>query len=298
MVVRSVAAATYAWYLVAISAMGREGPLLPSVAPPQHVQFGNLTVFRSGTFEEGNFFGFYLVLSVAVAEMVARRRAALFLSATVFTTLSTISIASLAIFWSVVIWQRARTKRLPRRVALLLAGALLLSIIAAATLASPYGRTVIIGKMLSDEPGSRLDRLDMAVAGIRMFIDNPVFGVGLAQYGFQYPAYRLTDIFDQFRSGRVIPNNVYIELLAEQGVVGFALFSIFLLKIWRRSHGPLRAGLVAMGLNFLAFPSFSVLFIWAFLALVVGHARQISTSIETRMSAVTGSQPESVVTTT
>lgn len=93
-------------------------------------------------------------------------------------------------------------------------------------------------------------------AGMATFADHPLLGVGLGNSGFfiesNLPgyAYRLTEIKD-LRSGAFAglpnPKNLWVRLLAETGVVGFAAFlswwvmtGVTAVVLWRRSRGLLR----------------------------------------------------------
>ena len=73
---------------------------------------------------------------------------------------------------------------------------------------------------------------------------------------------------------KLIPNNVYIELLSELGVLGLTLFASFLVALYRRAKAPgltpLRLTLIATLFAFNAFPTYSVMFLWAFFGLILG----------------------------
>jgi O-antigen ligase len=228
---------------------------------------------------EGNYFGLFLVCSTAVAVYARRWPAALVLSATTVITFSTANLLGLGILWLGVAWSATASRRdgrgrLAGQLTLVAAGVTALLLLGA----TGYAAEVLIGKLATADPGSKLDRIDQALAGILMFADHPLTGVGLGQYGFHYKAYQLTDFFRGGESVKPIPNNVYVEVLAETGVAGAALFGLFLVGLLRRARGrevaPLRWGMLAMLLVFNAFPSYTPLFIWAFWALLVAAARR------------------------
>jgi O-antigen ligase len=79
---------------------------------------------------------------------------------------------------------------------------------------------------------------------------------------------------------KLIPNNVYIELLSELGLVATAVFLLFMAMLFRRTRGaelaPLRWGLLALLLVWNAFPTYTLISIWAFFALIVGASARIS----------------------
>jgi O-antigen ligase len=123
---------------------------------------------------------------------------------------------------------------------------------------------------------SRLERVQLALTGLRMFWNHPLAGVGISQYGYYYDMYEALNFggLNIFHVDKLIANNVYVELLAELGVIGFTIFLAFLVTIWRNLYGqralPLRLGFLAMLLVWNAFPSYSVMFLWAFWGVIVG----------------------------
>jgi O-antigen ligase len=275
----ALAGAGYAWLLFVLSVIGAPPLLLPGMSAVQYIALGEHSYIRSGPMVEGNYFGLFLVCSTAVAVYARRWPAALVLSATTVITFSTANLLGLGILWLGVAWSATASRRdgrgrLAGQLTLVAAGVTALLLLGA----TGYAAEVLIGKLATADPGSKLDRIDQALAGILMFADHPLTGVGLGQYGFHYKAYQLTDFFRGGESVKPIPNNVYVEVLAETGVAGAALFGLFLVGLLRRARGrevaPLRWGMLAMLLVFNAFPSYTPLFIWAFWALLVAAARR------------------------
>lgn len=72
------------------------------------------------------------------------------------------------------------------------------------------------------------ERVAHWVAGIHMFLDHPLLGIGIGNYQYAYPTYHL-GIF-------VIPlghaHNYYINIAAEAGLLGLSTFSLLLLAIF------------------------------------------------------------------
>ena len=271
----AIAAAIYGWLLFLSSVLAFPAPLLPGMISPQIINIAGRELFRGGTFEEGNYFAMYLVTSLAVSLWMGWRWTALLMTATVFITFSTANVVALALFgciYSIGIGARNKDPR-----GKFYAAAFFLALAAAVTavlVATGYVSEFFIAKLSTEEFGSKLDRLDLAVAGLRMSVEHPLMGVGLSHYGYNYRPYQLTDFFDRFRPVKPIANNPWIELLAETGVVGLALIVTFARRIWTKASGPeglaFRAGLAGIGLGLFTFPSITVLFIWAFCGLVVG----------------------------
>lgn len=77
-------------------------------------------------------------------------------------------------------------------------------------------------------------------AAVRMWVDNPIFGVGIGQYTQQLPFYG-KDLLPSYRLG-LGAHNMYIQVLAETGIIGLILFITFLGKalyaLWRAANDP------------------------------------------------------------
>jgi O-antigen ligase len=280
-------AAAYAWYLILSSLTGLEPFLLPGITEPQRITFGDLVLMRAGPFAEGNYFGLYLVLSTAVALYAGRRGLALILSATALTTFSTVNVLGLVILWTLVLVRPAhRNVRISRKVLYGVVALLVIAAVGAALVATGYLQNVVLGKLSGQDVGSRLERLNQALTGLQMFWAHPIAGVGLSQYGYYYDRYQFVSValpIDPVLA-KHIANNVYIELLAELGVVGLLLFVAFLIQIWRQTKAarlrPLRYGLVSLLLALNAFPTVSVMFLWAFFGFIVGVSSRHAGAVE------------------
>jgi O-antigen ligase len=268
-------AAVYGWILTLSSALQLPAPLLPGMERPQVIDIAGLQIFRGGTFEEGNYFALYLLTSLAIALWQRWRRTAWLLSATVFITFSTANVAGLALLLAIhMLGQRAGTRDIRTwvRTAGALAGGVLL--ITAILFATGYLETFFIAKLTGAQFGSKLDRLDTTVAGLRMAADHPFTGVGLSHYGYNYRPYQLTDLFDATRPVKPIANNPWVELLAETGLIGVTLFFVFAARVWATVRtpalAPLRAGLASIALGLLTFPSITMTFLWAYCGVLIG----------------------------
>ncbi len=84
---------------------------------------------------------------------------------------------------------------------------------------------------------STAERLAHWIAGINMFLDHPIFGVGIGNYPVIYPKYFIT-IF-------VLPlghaHNYYINIAAEAGIIGLTGFMLFLVAVFVAGGHTLRA---------------------------------------------------------
>lgn len=143
----------------------------------------------------------------------------------------------------------------------------------------------IVNKLANKEinPGSfsRYDRLASVKSALNMFVDNPVFGVGIQGYAFA-----LKDYADPFIKlfydwdYRRIANNVYAEILAEQGVIGLAAMVALLTRIaWPiiadfRDRAILFVAVMSILLSWMAFPTYTVSYHWVGLAVLVRMSMQ------------------------
>jgi hypothetical protein len=69
-----------------------------------------------------------------------------------------------------------------------------------------------------------------------------------------------------------IPNNIYVEILSECGSLALIAFLTFLFLVYKYGSQKsylLGAGLIASFIYFFAFPTFTMLFIWVFLGIVL-----------------------------
>jgi O-antigen ligase len=99
---------------------------------------------------------------------------------------------------------------------------------------------VLAGSFVVDDSttGDGASRSDIWRATLKMFVANPVLGVGLGGYWVGITAYHDA-------SGRMVPqeaHNDYLELLSSGGVMGFAIGVWFVVAVIRRVRRNLFAG--------------------------------------------------------
>jgi hypothetical protein len=131
-----------------------------------------------------------------------------------------------------------------------------------------------------------VSRRELWEAAVRMFAERPLLGVGPDNFRHLYGAYLGRSVWDE----RIHSNNLYLELLADLGVMGFlafgAVLSVAISALMRSLHAPtpgaaalrvlvvgLAASLLAFLLHgfldyFLEFTSIYVLF-WMLIGLLV-----------------------------
>lgn len=87
-------------------------------------------------------------------------------------------------------------------------------------------------------------RIALAMVGVRMAADHPVFGVGLGEFRHQSTEYISQDLIEQFPPAAVGENahNQFVQILGELGVVGLLVFVWYWSSVLRPAIGSLRAG--------------------------------------------------------
>ena len=91
-----------------------------------------------------------------------------------------------------------------------------------------------------EEEGSLRGRLSEAKAAMMMFSENPVLGVGYHNYKTHYRRYSEQLGLDSRREERAA-HSLYLEIAAEQGVVGLAVFGAILLYAFAGMFGARQA---------------------------------------------------------
>lgn len=192
-------------------------------------------------------FWFYLYMNVTVRASAAKRIPYLaiisLLVAGVFETVSRTGFVALVIGVVLVIILGSRFAG-RRAIATRL---VVLSVLVAVAFSIPSGywnilsstQQAFIGNLQGTDPsGTFYLRLTYWTAAIRMWRDAPVVGQGIGQFRFLYGDYR-----DASHGYRVAPaHNAFVSLLAETGLVGLALYVLWLVSVfrslWRVALGP------------------------------------------------------------
>ena len=275
-------AAIYAWYLFISSALNI--PYLKLFGMDENPQT-LMGIVRTGTFKEGNFFGLFLLLSGTIALLLKKNRTAIFLLLSILTTFSTISIVSALLFlffyFKSVIFRKKVLK-----IILLIFPFILIATFAFSK--TEFYQKYVYAKIftpvstLTQSNMSKVDRYLTGHIAYKAGLNNPVLGVGPYNYGLHYDQYNNINKIVKNHSDwsreyfkrnnlRAIPNNVYMEVWAEYGMIGFLFFIMFLaITLWnsiKLKNTILTGGLLAMYLSLNAFPSFIMLFLWVYLAI-------------------------------
>ena len=95
----------------------------------------------------------------------------------------------------------------------------------------------LFGEQREADSALRGRRGEMAV-GMLMFLEHPLLGVGLQNYPVQFQKYSLEEGIDSRKESRT-PHNLYLEIAAENGLLGLVAFGLLLGGLF---HGLKNAG--------------------------------------------------------
>ena len=84
---------------------------------------------------------------------------------------------------------------------------------------------------------STAERLAHWIAGIHMFLDHPILGVGIGNYPDAYPHYYITIFVNSLGHA----HNYYINIAAETGIIGLTVFLCFLIAMFFAAGSALKA---------------------------------------------------------
>lgn len=236
---------------------------------------------RAGVFVEGNHAGSYYLLSFFMMWFAQQQgyrfgfSGMIYAFAGVLLSQSTTSIVLLVLlvtfaFLTILRSSLKHTLRMRNIVVFIFATSVLISF---------FGNEVetkLLGEDINYSSFSRYDRLASISSGINMFLDYPIFGMGIQSYAFALPMYvdPFIDSFFDWNSRR-IANNIYVEWLAEQGIIGFFVMSFVIYRVCQPifrcvlQRPVLSAGAASILLSWLAFPTYTVSFHWISLAILV-----------------------------
>ena len=93
---------------------------------------------------------------------------------------------------------------------------------------SKLGLVAISFASPSAQDYSTAERLAHWIAGINMFLDHPLTGVGIGNYGVAYAPYHVTIFVNSLDHA----HNYYINISAETGIIGLTTFLLLLLAIF------------------------------------------------------------------
>lgn len=268
-------ASIYAWYLFASGVLKIPPILLPGMdSSPQRIIISIGEIVRCGTFKEGNIMGLFLLSISAIAFQFEKKKLGYFYLCTILTTFSSIAIV-LAVFF--VLIYNVKIVFIKKKLIPILVITILIATTIGSILNNENFKTLIVSKFTNNDNKitnvgsySRLDRLNSAFTGINMFSSNPFFGVGISNYSQHYDHFLYDSRFKALNA-KTIPNNIYVEISCESGIAAILFLILFIISLYTKSgkkYSTLRLGLTVILLYFVAFPTFTVLFLWVFYGLL------------------------------
>ena len=276
-------AVAYAVALNLVLAAGLPAAVLLRWDEVQYMSVAGVQLARTGPFEEGNYFGWYLLASTVIAAWAALRWPdrlfRLALPALLLGVVITASPAALLGVLAVLFFAAMDRRVSPWARGAAVTGAAAVAVFLAAT---GLFRTLVLDKFsllffggVTDVTNvSLVQRLNETYHAWLMFLDHPL-GVGMGNYGYFFGRYPdlYTWMVSDFAGFKRIANNIYVEVLAEHGAI-LALLFVYLLYAQGRRLLQARERLLAFGYlltcgYFLAFPTFRLALIWVFWGLLV-----------------------------
>lgn len=265
----AVLATLYGWYLMLSGVFMYQPLLLLGINNPQLISLQNWTLIRSGTFLEGNYMGLFLFISTVLATFYNRKFLAIFFTISMITTFSTMGILSLLFFYSYLVIKNNNIKYI--------IAILFLIIFSFASLnhnkdfnSYMVSKINIFNKNIDNSGDiSKKERINFIITGVNILISNPILGVGISNYTKHYNRYNNDNtVLDN--DIKIIPNNIYVEIASETGLIAFLLFIVFLYKIYSNiKNNVLRGGFLGCCLYFNALPSYTIIVIWFFFAFLL-----------------------------
>lgn len=273
----AIACASYGWYLFIFSLNGWDVFLLPGMDEwPQHGLYSFGHFIRSGTFKEGNHTGLFLLTAAFIAYREKKYLFFVFISCSLIPTVSVIAFLCLGLFLGFVtidLFLKKNYNATLAAIAIFCASIFIIS-------QNPDGKFVA-GKIIwwktsehQDAERSKQERLELVKAAFRVGAENPLLGVGPSNFTRHVRQYDHSKTLSD-ESFSYIPNNIYMEIFSELGLPALLCFismtGLLLVKSLRRKDFILLGAIFSFSFYLLAYPSFTLLFIWVFYAYILAE---------------------------
>lgn len=287
----AVAAVAYGLALNIVLAAGLPSAVLLRFSDVYFMNVAGIPVARTGPFEEGNYFGLYLLASLVIGLYAGRRwPGRLFRWSVPVVLLGVVMSASPAALLGagVVVLAAVMTGKISVTQRYLAIGIAALAF--AGLVRTGLFQTVVLDKFsllflggVADTRNvSLVQRLNESYHAWEMFRQYP-WGVGIGNFGYFFGSYPdlYTWLITDFNNFKPIANNVYLEVLSEQGLGMFVLF-MGLLGLMVRRMILAREFLVSVGfllicVYFMAFPTYRLSLIWLFWSFIIYVGRGYGT---------------------
>lgn len=279
----TVISAIYCWYLFISGFLGIPEILLPGMdESPQVMNFNGASIIRCGTFKEGNYMGLYLFIMSAVFLFQKKYLLSFIIGLTILTTFSTAGLICIFIFWAIISLIYIIKNKL-YSIFVFFVFFNVISYLAIINTNNPV-KNLIIKKVFTNEEElkgsdqkyqwSKNERKESSITGLKIGINNPFWGVGLSNYSLHFDEY-YSDLKyknENFIAKKPIINNIYIEIFAETGIIGFIIWLLFLYLLVRKlfiSHNwILGVASLLVFTYFIAFPTFTMFYVWVYFAYI------------------------------
>lgn len=248
--------------------------LLPGLERHQMGWVGPVLIPRSGTFEEGNFAGLYYLATLAFALYA---RSTVFVALAIVGVAFTLSIAAYAGLFVFLFVHALKKNRVSIKKTFF-------TVFLLVTAWASFYQLGFDMKFYEGANASGAVRLNESMTGLRIFYSSPTLGVGLGGYGFLFDDFEWSPEFSIFTSAeKHIPNNVYVELLAETGSIGTLLFMLFFVSYIRAvsgglKHNPFVIFWLSAAIVCVAYPTFNITYLWFIIGASLGMTLHRSAS--------------------
>ncbi len=262
-------ASFFSFYIFIFSGLRLPVIELPGYEPQMWMWF-----VRNGTFKEANYLAAYLLTCIGIALYFKKRWGVCILLAALVTTVSTAGLVTsfclIGLYF--VEFKMIRYIKIRKVFISIIAITILIGIIA-----TPIFQEVVLSKLSfskgseieSNNDYSRVERTNQSAVGLKIGAMNPILGVGLSNYSRHYKEYNTDMRFNYPSSFKPIPNNVYVELFSEWGILGLIVFIVFSFSLLKEVKVRVfRLTYLMLMVYFIAFPTFTLLFIWVFAAII------------------------------
>jgi len=304
LLVTSSIVSLYGIYLAICSFLGIEYFHLPGTLHSKEITIGTLfNVRRNSTFSEGNFFAGFLICITpfSISQFYISKTNRVFSKPIIlliliiqilglFSSFSTLGYLSLVIILGLFFFKKRKivlSKSLIKKIAFIIFVFLFLFYF----FSNDVVQSIIVSKFFSYygsyQSYSLYDRLNQTLTALNIFVHYPIFGVGPTNYGFYFHQYSVDKKFSQGQM-KHISNNIYAELLAETGIIGFTAFLILVFSIYlnlRRAYFKIRynyrdidnkmlilgayISFFIIAFTFFAFPTFTMTIHWVMFAIFI-----------------------------
>lgn len=273
--------ALFGWYLFIFSINQLPVYILPGMDIwPQHGLYSFGHFIRCGTFKEGNYAGLYFVSIFFINLQFKKYKWASVALLGCIPTFSSIAFAILLLTSIIFILKKSIKLRKVLPAIVLISLLLGLGMVFIKTKDIVFITSKVIPtdeEQFKDANNSRLERLNLINSGFEIAKNNPFFGVGLANFSKHFQHYNSSKSVNK-RNIQYIANNIYLEILSELGFPGLVSFLILMYILFKTAIKQratiLNFGLVAMLIYFMAYPSFTLLFIWVYFGIILSFTNQ------------------------